>query len=915
MEFKTKLESRLILCAEVGQALLQRHEAYVRRHPRTDEDKTRLENEVDELRSHNTSLEKRIAKVLVNNEVSEASNKVVLQELQDTRSNLSRLTTQHTKCVGLESRFARVTVEKEDLQQERDSANQRARVAEARIVSLRDRVSRLQEQLTTLHTELDRERNHRLELSEEISQGAKLQLETWLRSQAEPDTPITPTGEVTKILETLVADNEMLKRDGEELQRLLSESREDYRALQEELDELRASENRKYSRHRSHSTKSSMQLPPLSLAPLSPRSPRSFSGGGGFSRLGKRAASAERNQHVNEPFTPSSDRDVTSPDPWGRTAQLDGIVTPSRLLLELDGETVAATPANKRPLLLLTRSKGVQTDSRAHSKSPLLPSPLQVFDNHLSSDGRSESSSVTDSVPSVLSSVLERASSLLHRLTVSDPLTLTNRLKRQHLAGDVSHLSKTTVSSIVSEAALLRSNFRSLLEDDKIITVCTRKDLRALFNFIKDAFNELGELRMTVNNVVLNPSLAPKISEAVMNPSKGLEGKDIIGGAAGWIGPIVKLFQGGDEKSAPSSPPNIPTHGLLRTSSRGTTTSTARGPTSRVVPKLSPALSASTMTVNVEFQSGSAGRAITSTHSAHPSSDGTNQGVQETSEEETRAKTSASVMGIFAGAPQPASPQDPWIVIPKPSRKPPSPLSQIAVHGFETVEARQGLGSGALTVGRNTLKANSQLSRAVDAVVDVQSPTTAVSPSDYQATLTYHGLRTRGLSDSSIHTAFLNHADNQPGPGGEQQAAVNQRINQDSASSGILGSFSKTFRSVSSSFGPLRGVASKPPIPKLSVIPPSRSASTSIPGTADPSGVNNSAAPSVMRSSISPMHRSQVDSDDDDLGGPAISRGPFFPIAGARTSIESWPGNEPYVGSIRHEWMTARESGRGARDY
>ena len=119
----------------------------------------------------------------MNNEVSEASNKVVLQELQDTRSNLSRLTTQHTKCVGLESRLARVTMEKEDLQQEKDSANQKARVAEARVVSLRDRVSRLQEQLATSHTELDQYRNHRLELSEEISQGARSQLEAWLRSK------------------------------------------------------------------------------------------------------------------------------------------------------------------------------------------------------------------------------------------------------------------------------------------------------------------------------------------------------------------------------------------------------------------------------------------------------------------------------------------------------------------------------------------------------------------------------------------------------------------------------------------------------------------------------------------------------------------------------------------------------------
>ena len=104
---------------------------------------------------------------------------------------------------------------------------------------------------------------------------------------------------MAKVLETLVTDNEMLKRDGEELQRLLSESREEFRALQEELDELRASENRKYSRHRSGSAKSSMQLPPLSLGPLSPRSTRSFTGGGGFTRFGKRATSAERSQYVS----------------------------------------------------------------------------------------------------------------------------------------------------------------------------------------------------------------------------------------------------------------------------------------------------------------------------------------------------------------------------------------------------------------------------------------------------------------------------------------------------------------------------------------------------------------------------------------------------------------------------------------
>lgn len=45
---------------------------------------------------------------------------------------------------------------------------------------------------------------------------------------------------MTKVLQTLVADNEDLKRGNAEVQGLLRESREDVRALQEEVEELRA---------------------------------------------------------------------------------------------------------------------------------------------------------------------------------------------------------------------------------------------------------------------------------------------------------------------------------------------------------------------------------------------------------------------------------------------------------------------------------------------------------------------------------------------------------------------------------------------------------------------------------------------------------------------------------------------------
>jgi hypothetical protein len=46
-------------------------------------------------------------------------------------------------------------------------------------------------------------------------------------------------GEMVKVLESLVADNEDLKRSSVEIQTLLQESRDDVHALQQELEELR----------------------------------------------------------------------------------------------------------------------------------------------------------------------------------------------------------------------------------------------------------------------------------------------------------------------------------------------------------------------------------------------------------------------------------------------------------------------------------------------------------------------------------------------------------------------------------------------------------------------------------------------------------------------------------------------------
>jgi hypothetical protein len=199
--------------------------------------------------------------------------------------------------------------------------------------------------------------------------------------------------------------------------------------------------------------------------------------------------------------------------------------------------------------------------------------------------------------------LVERVASLLTRITQADALSLTNRLKRQNLKGaDLGHLSRVTVGGIVSEAGNLRAHFRHLLEDDKIITACTRKDLRALFKLFKDTFVEMGQMRVTLNDVILDPAIAGKLRETTLNPSPPAPG--------GWMAPISKLFGTSPGETGLAEREPI-------TGTKGDGRGRARSrPPHKIIPKLGPALSASTTTVNVEFSGSGVGRAVTSMFNA-----------------------------------------------------------------------------------------------------------------------------------------------------------------------------------------------------------------------------------------------------------------------------------------------------------
>lgn len=753
---KARLESRLILSAEVGQALLQRHEAYVREERRryrsasdvtqtteateatedpADVTMTQDAADLQETRTSKGMLEMRLNQALVNAEVTEATNKSLLEEVDDARATISRLTGHHARSLGWESKVATAQRERDDMQQERDGESQRARLAESRFAALKEKTKKLQTELRRLQEEQEEKRVHRLESSESLIQDARSRIHSFQESLQTRSTQSREAEqeEMAKVLESLVSDNEILKRDNGELQRLLAESREDLHALQEELEEQKATyPSRAPTPLRHHHTGS---MPTSNFKDY-------------IMQKNRRSESADRrSRHSFEPLTPETSRFPLplSPNETGTPLSPTSVRIPSNLALEVeDGEDDEDNDERYRshkPLLLLTRSRGVQTEVWP---TFLAPSGMTSPSPH---DPRSESSSFSESAASSMGVLFERVATLLNRMTQADALTLTNRLKRQHLRGaDVGHLSRSTVNAIVNEAGGLRAQFRALLEDEKSIAICTRKDLRILFKLVREIFSEMGELRVTLNDVILDPGLAPRLSMLSLDPSKAESERQAASGstsgASGWIAPISKLF---GAPAQGTGPPERIVSPLARSASQ-------RGP--RFVPKLSPATATASTTVNVEFSGSGVGRSVAS---ASPVA---------TAPPETIGRQSSarpSHLHIFAGAPRPgpATP-DSWVVVPKGGSVRGSMRGLMREPGTPSAPAYRRPALPGYPGGEQQ-----RLSRHVDAVIDIETPEQPGGVGDIEdpseeadaiTPLATRRLRRRGLSDSSIRSTFLSQA-------------------------------------------------------------------------------------------------------------------------------------------------------------
>ncbi|KAJ9118552.1 hypothetical protein QFC22_003772 [Naganishia vaughanmartiniae] len=472
----------------------------------------------------------------------------------------------------------------------------------------------------------------------------------------------------------------------------------------------------------------------------------------------------------------------------------------------ISAPTLESIP-QRRPLKLLSCSIGVQTDQVDSQSTPTIPLTGPAINNRatLGGLGFEETSTTTapssnQSTPQFLSPyssfpptpaidspsmpqdgrtaslllLIEHMSKILLRVRQADVPTLTRRLKKQHLAGDVGHLSSSTMKALTTQVAEMRTHFRGVLDEEKrqqqhlqsIATAAneslvTRKDFLLLIKLFKELFTELIELRTSVNQIILDPLAVTRLKQSVQakidmtDPAeqstlgKGKQTKQGTATGLGWIAaPITKLWAAsgpGPETTSPSATLSNP----------------------RSAPKLEASTSASTTHVNVEFAStGIIRRAThalpvistTANDPADPYNSLTSISPPDTLSQVTLSRKGvgggtikakprpaislgdgtirgtaptarAGLMGIFAGAPTPAV---------RPTLRPKASLE------FHATQRR--------LAGRH----RRQVSNAVNAVIDQPLPEDAGE--DEVPPLLERTLRPRGLSDSSIRSTFQSHS-------------------------------------------------------------------------------------------------------------------------------------------------------------
>lgn len=277
------------------------------------------------------------------------------------------------------------------------------------------------------------------------------------------------------------------------------------------------------------------------------------------------------------------------------------------------------------------------------------------------------------------------------------------------------------------ESSALSAEMNLPISETSPESLIARKDFVTLVKLFRDILFEVGRLRILINRVQLEPQLASKIGDldTLQSPVELLTApaadNSNSGGAAALLAPLSRLFYRAEPQPAPAAKPKLrPELGRVKSSAR-------------FVPKLSASSALASATVNVEF-GGQGGVRRQVSIMPQDGSGGLSTAYQKQGSigRNGQKATRKGLSSIFAGGAGLQSPTaDPWVVLP----------------GHASRQQKSGAPASRMSVYQ-------PMSRGVEAIID----NVPEREDEFAPNLLERTLRPRGLSDSSIHSTFMSHA-------------------------------------------------------------------------------------------------------------------------------------------------------------
>ncbi|KAF8512462.1 hypothetical protein BU17DRAFT_96253 [Hysterangium stoloniferum] len=263
--------------------------------------------------------------------------------------------------------------------------------------------------------------------------------------------------ETARAVESLVADNEVLKWDVSKLSVLLGEARDDLEeARRNELEEVDHDETK--VNFTIGGLEDDLKEDALGLASQS---------------NDKQEPAHNTNTHTNTHHA------FALPSPGPSSLGIDSLSSRSETS-SLSG------PEHTRPS---TANITLSTSKLDMGFAPA-PTPATTNRHLLPTD------------PHPITTMTSTLAPLLTGLMQVDPRTLTVQLKRQNLNADAWHVGRGTIKGVVAEVA-------------------TREEMKALLRLVRDLFSTVGELREQLNEVLFEPEVAGQMRKEAFHGDEG----------------------------------------------------------------------------------------------------------------------------------------------------------------------------------------------------------------------------------------------------------------------------------------------------------------------------------------------------------------------------------------------------------